>query len=101
MNAVECSYPMPEDVSIGLLNVAANTFSIPLTFLGQIILESPVNAVGSHIIFPYAVWTTGLLCVGLINIWFYKGGYLRLGQDSMKLKHSLEVRSVLHPISSP
>jgi hypothetical protein len=96
MNAVECSYPMPEDVSIGLLNAAANTFSIPLTFLGQVILESPVNAVGSQIIFPYAVWTIGLLSVSLVNIWFYKGSHLRLGQDSMKLKQSTEVHSVFH-----
>lgn len=98
MNAVECSYPIPEDVTLGLLNVAANTFSIPLTLLGQMILESPDNSVGASPMYPYVIWSVGLLSVSLANILFFNGTYVRLGLDSAKGKASSQTDhpSVFH-----
>ena len=36
INAAEYAYPVPEDLSIGALYVAANTAAIAFTFIGQV-----------------------------------------------------------------
>ena len=38
VNAVEYAYPVPEDLSVGVLYVAANTAAILFTFVGQVFL---------------------------------------------------------------
>ena len=38
VSTVECSYPVPEDASVGFLYIGANVMAIPLTFLGQVII---------------------------------------------------------------
>ena len=35
MSTVECSYPIPEDASVGFLYIGANVMAIPMTFLGN------------------------------------------------------------------
>ncbi len=37
VSTVECSYPVPEDASVGFLYIGANVMAIPLTFLGQVL----------------------------------------------------------------
>jgi hypothetical protein len=34
VSTVECSYPIPEDASVGFLYIGANVMAIPMTFLG-------------------------------------------------------------------
>jgi hypothetical protein len=36
VSTVECSYPIPEDASVGFLYIGANVMAIPMTFLGAL-----------------------------------------------------------------
>jgi hypothetical protein len=36
VNSVECVYPVPEDIALGLLYISANTLAILMTFIGQV-----------------------------------------------------------------
>lgn len=46
MNSVECAYPVPEDLALGLLYIGANTFAVALTFIGQVFLALPDDSAG-------------------------------------------------------
>ena len=86
-NAVEVTYPIPEEISIGILFSAANTASIPFTFIGQTLLANDLasregmdNEVMRYP--PYAVFSSVCVGAGMIAIWTFKGGqYNRLNLD--------------------
>jgi hypothetical protein len=81
MNAVECAYPVMEDLSVGMLYVGANTLAVAMTFLGQVILAAPEESAGDKPLFPFAIWSSGTMLVGLIPALLYAGKYNRLDQD--------------------
>ena len=54
MSSVECSYPIAEDASVGLLYMCANVTAIAMTFIGQGLLS--VGAFGPAPFFPFGVW---------------------------------------------
>ena len=80
VNTVETTYPVPEDLAMGVLYVAANTLAIPLTFLGQMLLLMDPNST-YYVFFPYAIFSIGTLLVGCCAIVLFKGQYHRLEQD--------------------
>ena len=75
-NAVEVTYPLPEDVSVGLLYIVANVISIPFTFIGQELLADDVRWGGSDTtagLFPFAVFALSFFGIGLIAALSFKG----------------------------
>ena len=84
VNSVECAYPVPADLAVGLLYVGANTLAIGMTFIGQSLLTLPDDAVGppsTRPFFPYMIWALVTMVVGLLPTLFYNGQYLRLKRD--------------------
>jgi hypothetical protein len=81
MNAVECAYPVSEDIALGMMYAGANTLAIAMTFIGQIILEAPLDSTGPDPLYPFALWTVCTMTIGLVPVLYYDGKYLRLDQD--------------------
>lgn len=81
MNAVECAYPIAEDLALGILYVGANTLAIAMTFIGQTILASSVDSAGPKPLYPFALWSVGTMMVGILPALYYNGKYLRLDED--------------------
>lgn len=81
MNAVECAYPVSEDLALGLLYIGANTMAIAMTFIGQVLLAYDPDSAGPSPLYPYSIWSTGTMILGLVPIILYNGKYLRLNQD--------------------
>lgn len=81
INAVEYAYPVPEDLSVGTLYVAANTAAIACTFIGQGLLS--LDSVGPAPLFPFGLWIIGSFVVGLLPLFFLSGKYLRLEKDTV------------------
>lgn len=82
VNAVESSYPVGEDLALGLLYIGANTMAIPMTFIGQILLAEDPDSAGPSPLFPYAIWSVGSMAIGLVAVLLYNGNYLRLERDT-------------------
>ena len=82
MNSVECAYPLPEDLVVGLLYVGANTMAIAMTFVGQVILESSQDAAGPVPFYPFSWWSIGTMFLGLVPVLLYKGEYNRFDEDN-------------------
>lgn len=80
MNSVECAYPVAEDLAVGLLYVGANTFAIPTTFIGQILLAAPDSL--AFPFYPYLLWSVGAMVLGLVPVLLFNGQYLRLDEDT-------------------
>jgi FLVCR family MFS transporter 7 len=90
-NAVECTYPVSEDISVGLLYLTANLVTIPYTFIGQAVLgnngsnnddkfDTSVNNGVSYCDFGY--FSTSMIGFGCICVLFYRAGdYKRLQMD--------------------
>ena len=78
--SVECSYPVPEDASVGLLYMCANITAIAMTFIGQVLLS--MDSLGPAPLFPYGLWVMGFLFLAWLPILFFKGKYFRMEQDS-------------------
>ncbi len=80
VTSVECSYPAPEDASVGLLYMVANTTAIAMTFIGQVLLS--LNSLGPAPLFPYGIWAIGFMTLAAIPVLLFKGKYFRMEQDS-------------------
>jgi hypothetical protein len=80
VSSVECSYPVPEDASVGLLYMCANLTAIVMTFVGQVFLsmDSPAPAP----FFPYGIWVMTFLVLAFIPIIIFRGSNKRLEQDT-------------------
>jgi hypothetical protein len=79
VNAVETVFPISGEVAVSVLYVGANTLAIPLTFIGQALLE--MDSFGHAPLFPYALWVVSTFSIGLISVMLYEGHYMRLLQD--------------------
>lgn len=94
VNACESSYPVAEDLTVGVMYMTANVIGVCFTFIGQELLELPVNSAGPAIFFPWALWTTAALMCGYVPVMLYKPSYLRLTHDlGSKLLSSSQPRS--------
>jgi hypothetical protein len=82
MNAVECVFPLSEDIALGLLYASANTMAIFMTFIGQALLAK--DSFGPAPLFPYGVWIVGTMFVGLVPTLMFNGQYVRNEQDAHK-----------------
>lgn len=80
VSAVECSYPISEDVSLGLLYMSANVIAIAMTFLGQTLLSA--DSLGPAPLYPYAIFIMILFGLSYLPIISFKGESLRLNQDA-------------------
>jgi hypothetical protein len=78
--SVECSYPSPEDATVGLLYMCANAAAIGMTFIGQVLLS--LKSLGPAPLFPYGLWAIGFMTLAIIPVLMFKGKYFRLEQDS-------------------
>lgn len=81
VSTVECSYPVPEDASVGFLYIGANLMAIVMTFVGQVLLgmgagDSPAP------LFPYGYWVMATLLLILVPITLFQGQYFRLEEDT-------------------
>jgi FLVCR family MFS transporter 7 len=81
VSTVECSYPVPEDLSVGLLYVGANLTAIVMTFTGQVLLSSDSNLPSP--LFPYGIFVALTMALALVPISTFKGKHLRLLQDRL------------------
>lgn len=82
MNAVECVFPLSEDIALGLLYASANTMAIVMTFIGQVLLS--MDSFGPAPMFPYGAWVVGTMFLGLIPTLMFDGQYVRNEQDTQK-----------------
>ena len=80
VSTVECSYPIPEDASVGFLYIGANLVAIMMTFVGQILLATDSSNPAPF--FPYGIWVLSLLFLALFPVLSFQGKYFRLEQDS-------------------
>jgi hypothetical protein len=81
INSAEFAYPVPEDLSIGTLYVAANTAAIGCTFIGQALLS--MDSVGPAPLFPFGIWMMISFICGLMPLFFLDGKYLRMEKDTI------------------
>lgn len=79
INSVESSYPVREDLAVGLLYISANVTAIAMTFIGQELLQQ--GSLGPAPLFPYGIWALGTMFVALVPILLFNGRYLRLEED--------------------
>ena len=84
-NAVESAYPVSEDISVGLMYLAANLLTIPYTFIGQSLLnganEGDNNDSPHYTTFGY--FSTAMLGMGWLCVMTYKSGeYRRLNLEN-------------------
>lgn len=80
---VECSYPVSEEVCVGLMYMGANVFAIACTFGGQVLLQ--LSSLGPAPLFPYAIVVGTLLVLAATSVFFFQGSYFRLEQDAKHL----------------
>ena len=84
MNAVECVFPLSEDIALGLLYASANTMAIVMTFMGQFLLS--LDSFGPAPLFPYGVWVIATMFLGLVPTLMFDGQYVRNEQDQQITK---------------
>ena len=80
VSTVECSYPVPEDASVGFLYIGANLMAIVMTFVGQVLLG--MNSSDPAPLFPYGYWVMSSLLLILVPITLFQGQYFRLEEDT-------------------
>lgn len=83
VNCAECTCPIPEDLSVGLMYVCANICAIGFTFMGQYLLT--LDSFGVAPLFPFGVVVIATMILGLAPVSFYNGPYKRLNQDKVSL----------------
>jgi hypothetical protein len=94
VNACESSYPVAEDLTVGVMYMCANVVGVCFTFIGQELLKLPVDSAGPAIFFPWAIWTTLSLLCGYVPVILYVPSYLRLHKDlNSKLLSSMQKSS--------
>ncbi|GAB5361541.1 hypothetical protein AAMO2058_000721800 [Amorphochlora amoebiformis] len=77
---VECTYPMPEEVTNGTMLSIGNVLSIGTTFLWQYLINQ--NGDGYKGMFvPYNYLQVGMMFLALIFIYSFDGKYHRLEMD--------------------
>ncbi len=79
MNTVEVVYPLSGDLAVGMLYSAANVLAVPLTFIGQILLDAD-DDIGAPL-FPYGIWFLATMTLGFVPVLIFQGSYMRLRED--------------------
>ena len=80
VNCAECTFPIPEEMSLGILYAGANIAAVGFTFLGQYLLTLESFEAGAPF-FPYGVWCMISMIVGIPFVLVYRGEYLRSQHD--------------------
>lgn len=75
-NAVECTFPIPEDDSTSLLLVVGNTVGVGMIVLMQYFLDMSSSL--PSIISPFNIFVMSVGCFCLVMIILYKGEYHRM-----------------------
>eukprot|EP01034_Spumella_vulgaris_P022758 gene22758-28917_t len=78
-NCVECTYPLPEELSIGILHNGANVLAVFFVFITQALLEE--DNVGPAPLLPSNFFIMGVILVSCVMLWYYNGQYKRLQND--------------------
>ena len=81
VNCSESTYPIAEDVSLGGLYVGANLTAIVFTFFGEYLLT--LDSFGDAPLFPYGIWVTTTMSIGIWPVLVYNGAYLRSHEDQI------------------
>lgn len=81
-NVAEITYPVPEDISVGLLLLGGNYFAIALTFLVQELLNIDIQYDGMPLFTPARIFMSLCLLLPTLTLFFYGGkDYRRLKAD--------------------
>lgn len=81
VSTVECSYPVPEDASVGFLYIGANVMAIAMTFIGQVLLGMGSGPDPAPF-FAYGYWVMSTLLLILVPVTMFQGQYFRLEEDT-------------------
>ena len=87
-NSIECTYPVSEELSVGLLFTAGNVVGIPVTLLMQYLIDHP-NDRECTFLAPanILVMASAFLCTCFALQ--YNGRYKRLEQEKEEEEHAL------------
>lgn len=75
-NCAECTFPIAEELSVGLLLIGGNVVGIPIILILQVLLKA--EAWGPPPFLPSNVFMLSLLLVAIASLFFYNGQYYRL-----------------------
>jgi len=81
-NCAECTYPIPEDMSMGVMFATSNLLGLGFIFALQYLLEVP--AVGPPPFLPSNFFIIGVLFVAFAVLQFFNGPYKRLAHEALK-----------------
>ena len=76
-NAAECTYPVPEEVSSGLLLIVGNYFGLLLVLLLQALIPAPSDSTCSTPATPFAGVFVGTLLLAGLALMLFKKDYRR------------------------
>ena len=81
--AVECTYPVPEENSCGLLMTAGNIFGVGFIFAAQYLISlKPIYSPHDSFMTPVAWLLVGVFLVCVVGVITFKGKYLRLQAEA-------------------
>lgn len=100
-NAIECTYPISEELSTGVLFTAGNVFGIPVVFIMQYLINSADGKCGEWDL-PVNVMIVSVAIVCAVVACRYKGEYKRMRvEKEMKDKAEKEGEAGLEKITCP
>eukprot|EP00602_Paraphysomonas_sp_CaronLab_P009569 CAMPEP_0185020156 /NCGR_PEP_ID=MMETSP1103-20130426/2757_1 /TAXON_ID=36769 /ORGANISM="Paraphysomonas bandaiensis, Strain Caron Lab Isolate" /LENGTH=490 /DNA_ID=CAMNT_0027550885 /DNA_START=215 /DNA_END=1687 /DNA_ORIENTATION=- len=80
-NCAECTYPIPEELSTGLLFVGGNIIGIPCIFIAQYLIGW--RSWGPLPFTPSNVFIQAVFLFTLLVLYFYNGEYKRMNCDNV------------------
>ncbi|KAJ1427351.1 major facilitator superfamily domain-containing protein, partial [Ochromonadaceae sp. CCMP2298] len=78
-NCAECTYPIPEEMSMGLMFVGCNVLGLGFVFALQFLIEQP--SFGPPPLLPANAFILGVIFIALLIVQFYSGEYKRLQNE--------------------
>ena len=75
----EITYPISEDISVGILLVGGNYVGVILTLVAQWLLNQP--ALGPPPFLPSSIFLFVTICLSTVSVMFFEGDYKRLKVD--------------------
>jgi len=87
--AVEATYPSSEDLTVGILMLANNLTTIPLTYVGQYLLNKDIDKDHFGVQYgDYQVVMTCILGIGAVSVLTFRGGNYKRTQVETQAKSS-------------